>query len=89
MPVYCYRAVNEEESCPHCRVIFEITQRMSEPALEQCPRCSAKVERIMTSFYSYASPKDKLSNKRLKELGFKKYVKDDNGKYTNILDKEK
>jgi putative FmdB family regulatory protein len=89
MPIYCYRAVDSAQACEHCREIFEVHQRMSEEALAACPQCGAPIERIITSVYFGTSLKDRLSDKRLKQLGFKKYVKDDKGKYTDILEKQK
>lgn len=44
MPIYEYQ-------CPKCG-IFELVQRITEPALKKCPTCKGKVERLMsrTSF---------------------------------------
>ena len=44
MPIYEYK-------CPKCGV-FELVQRITEPALKKCPTCKGKVERLMsrTSF---------------------------------------
>lgn len=40
MPVYIYK-------CEECEHILEIKQRMSDPPLENCPECGAKVNRIV------------------------------------------
>lgn len=40
MPTYDYR-------CEHCGK-FQISQRITEPALETCPTCSGKVKRIIS-----------------------------------------
>jgi len=85
MPVYCYRAEEEEKSCEHCRKIFEVTQKMSDPSLEVCPKCGAKIERIITSVYSYTDrTKDMMKDKNLKKMGFTKLVKEEKGKYRNV-----
>lgn len=40
MPIYEYQ-------CGNCGV-FEVTQRITEPALKRCPTCKRKVERLMS-----------------------------------------
>jgi putative FmdB family regulatory protein len=41
MPTYQYH-------CPHCNTEFEEVQRMTDPALEQCPTCGKKPERLIS-----------------------------------------
>jgi len=41
MPIYEYR-------CENCGV-FEVTRRITEPALKRCPTCKGKVERLMSA----------------------------------------
>jgi putative FmdB family regulatory protein len=41
MPIYEYR-------CEKCGV-FEETQRITDPALERCPTCRRKVQRLISS----------------------------------------
>ncbi|HEV2128480.1 MAG TPA: FmdB family zinc ribbon protein [Thermomicrobiales bacterium] len=40
MPTYVYR-------CDSCKHQFEIFQKMSDDALDTCPRCEARVRRII------------------------------------------
>jgi len=47
MPTYAYRAIDSEKSCNYCRSSFEVIQRMTEPALTQCPQCKNPVSRIL------------------------------------------
>ena len=47
MPTYGYRAADAERGCGHCRSGFEIVQRMTEPALEFCPRCKSRIRRTL------------------------------------------
>ena len=47
MPTYAYRATDLEKSCGHCGPGFEVIQRMTEPALTQCPRCKNPVSRLL------------------------------------------
>jgi putative FmdB family regulatory protein len=85
MPIYCYRAVEKEKGCEHCREVFEVTQKMSDAAIEKCPQCSLPVERIVTSFSTYYNrTKEMLSNKNLKEKGFTKLVKEEKGVYRKV-----
>jgi putative FmdB family regulatory protein len=41
MPTYQYH-------CPHCNTEFEVVQRMIDPALEHCPTCNKKPERLIS-----------------------------------------
>ncbi|MEK7774973.1 MAG: FmdB family zinc ribbon protein [Candidatus Zixiibacteriota bacterium] len=41
MPTYQYH-------CPHCDTEFEEVQRMTDPALEHCPTCNKKPERLIS-----------------------------------------
>jgi putative FmdB family regulatory protein len=42
MPVYEYE-------CAPCRVVYEIRQRLSDPALGGCPRCQGPVARLISA----------------------------------------
>ena len=41
MPIYEYK-------CPECGV-FEVTQRITEDALEDCPTCQGKVQKLISN----------------------------------------
>ncbi|MDQ7823790.1 MAG: zinc ribbon domain-containing protein [Candidatus Eremiobacteraeota bacterium] len=85
MPIYCYRAEDPAHSCEHCIETFEVVQKMSDAPLGECPLCRAKVERIITSFYSFTNKtKDLLSDKSLSRMGFSKFVKEEKGKYRKV-----
>jgi len=47
MPTYAYRAIDLSSSCDRCQSGFEIIQRMTEPALTQCPYCKNPIQRIL------------------------------------------
>jgi putative FmdB family regulatory protein len=68
MPTYAYEAINSGKSCVHCRPGFELIQRMTEPALTQCPRCGNGVRRILfaPSFVVKGSPVSE-TDKKIKE----------------------
>lgn len=40
MPTYEYE-------CKHCGHSFEISQKMTDPPLDKCPKCSHKVRRLI------------------------------------------
>ncbi|KPJ78358.1 MAG: transcriptional regulator [Deltaproteobacteria bacterium SG8_13] len=83
MPVYEYEHTNQgkpgEGSCERGR-IFEVKQSMQDAALTRCPHCKAPVKRILSAPY-ISSQK---SNSELRDLGFTKLVKRDDGVYENV-----
>ena len=42
MPTYEYE-------CPRCPRVFEVKQRITEPALESCDRCGGPVHRLLSA----------------------------------------
>ena len=42
MPTYEYE-------CPRCPRVFEVKQRITEPALETCDRCSGPIHRLLSA----------------------------------------
>jgi putative FmdB family regulatory protein len=77
MPVYEY----EHKSAP-CKIggIFEVTQSIDDKALTQCPECGQPVRKLI-SMVGISVPK---TNSELKDLGFTKLVKRDDGVYENV-----
>ena len=77
MPVYEYEHIDEP-----CRMgrEFETRQSIEDPALTTCPRCSGAVRRIL-SLTNISTPK---TNSELKDMGFTKLVKRDDGVYENV-----
>lgn len=41
MPIYEYR-------CHGCHEQFEVTQKITDPALTACPRCAGRVEKLIS-----------------------------------------
>lgn len=78
MPAYDYAAVSG--GCKHCRKGFEVIQRISEPKLKTCPKCKARVERLIGPVGVHTKYQVK-SNSKLNELGLTKYVKTADGSY--------
>ncbi|RPI78663.1 MAG: zinc ribbon domain-containing protein, partial [Desulfobacteraceae bacterium] len=72
MPIYEYEHLGP--SCPQ-GVVFEIRQDLQDQPLTRCPYCRGKVRKII-SCANINTPK---TNAELKDLGFTKLVKRDNG----------
>jgi putative FmdB family regulatory protein len=86
MPTYDYRAQEPEGAPDCCREGFEVVQLMSEAPLEKCPTCGRIVVKIIGApGVITKTTKSKLSDKNLKAAGFKKLVKEGDGKYRNVL----
>lgn len=77
MPVYEYEHLLD--SCDGGKV-FEATQSINDPPLVQCPNCEQPVRRIMSAPF-ISSPK---TNSELRDLGFTKLVRRDDGVYENV-----
>ena len=81
MPVYLYKPVGE--GCEHCAGGLEVFQRIDEPPLAECPRCGQHLQRVPASFS--AGKGDVLSPGHLKEHGFSKLRRRDDGTYQKEL----
>jgi len=77
MPVYEYE--HTDESCPMGRV-FDITQSLKERPLIKCPHCGGPIKKLI-SLVGVSTPK---TNRELRDLGFTKLVKRDDGVYENV-----
>ena len=77
MPVYEYEHV--EVSCILGRV-FDYRQSINDDPLTACPHCSEAVRKIISRI-NISCPK---SNSELRDLGFTKLVKRDDGVYENV-----
>lgn len=60
--------------------IFETRQSIHDKPLERCPECRQPVKRLV-SLVGISSPK---TNSELRDLGFTKLVKRDDGVYENV-----
>jgi putative FmdB family regulatory protein len=77
MPVYEYEHV--EEPCMIGRQ-FEVSQSIHDSVLTQCPVCGGPVRKLISSI-NILLPK---TNSELRDLGFTKLVKRDDGVYENV-----
>lgn len=77
MPIYEYE--HSHECCELGRV-FEVEQTVHDKRLERCPACGKPVRKLVSRI-SISVPK---SNTALKDMGFTKLVKRDDGVYENV-----
>lgn len=77
MAVYEYEHIGKP-----CEIgkAFEITQSMSDASLTQCPECGEPVKKLISRI-NISTTK---SNGELRDLGFTKLVKRDDGVYENV-----
>lgn len=79
MPIYEYQAAEPAKGCEQCGKPFEQLQRMSDPPLAACPKCGARVTRLISAPNvggSRASFDDRARN-----AGFHKLKKVSKGEY--------
>ena len=81
MPVYEYKHISD--SCA-LGLEFEVRQPISEPELVRCPECRRPVKRQI-SLVGISVPK---TNTELRDLGFTKLAKRDDGVYENVTRRE-
>ena len=77
MPVYEYE--HTEHPCSIGR-IFEVTQSLKERPLSKCPQCGCQIKKLI-SLVGVSTPK---TNRELRDLGFTKLVRRDDGIYENV-----
>lgn len=82
MPTYEYVTSDPKHACAQCREPFEVRQSMRAAPLKKCPRCGGPVKRLISRCaVGTRSEKSMLSDRNLKEKGFTKFVKEDEGRY--------
>lgn len=77
MPTYEYEHI--DTPCEKGK-IFEIKQLMSDPPLAICPRCKGLVKKIISRPFITRT----RSDSELRDLGFTKLVRRDDGVYENV-----
>ncbi len=77
MPIYEYEHI--DESCGLGKR-FELMQSISDPSLDRCPQCNGRILKLI-SFTHISTPK---TNTELRDLGFTKLVRRDDGVYENV-----
>jgi putative FmdB family regulatory protein len=77
MPVYEYE--HTEQACA-VGGVFDVTQSLKERPLSKCPHCGGPIKKLI-SLVGVSTPK---TNSELKDMGFTKLVKRDDGVYENV-----
>ena len=81
MPIYEYEHLDK-----HCGLgrIFEFRQSMQDEPSTHCPQCGGTVRKLISRF-SINTPK---TNSELRDHGFTKLVRRDDGVYENVTARE-
>ena len=77
MPIYEYEHL--KKPCSLGRV-FDVNQSIRDKPLMQCPNCGGPVRKLISRI-NISTPK---TNSELRDLGFTKLVKRDDGVYENV-----
>lgn len=77
MPIYEYEHI--QGSCKRGKV-FDLRQSLDDDPLTECPECGRPVQKIISRIH-ISCPK---SDSELRDLGFTKLVKRDDGVYENV-----
>ncbi len=77
MPIYEYEHL--EEPCENGK-IFDVKQSINDKKLNKCPNCGGQVRKLI-SRTNISTPK---TNSELRDVGFTKLVKRDDGVYENV-----
>ena len=77
MPVYEYEHKNTPCSLGQ---VFEIEQSINDKPLKHCPQCAGPIKKLISRI-NINCPK---SNSELRDLGFTKLVRRDDGVYENV-----
>lgn len=85
MPIYEYRS-SEDSACEFCGSGFEIMQKISDEALEACPRCGAAVVRLISAA-SIPKSGPGLDKHNLEKHGFTQYKRAGKGVYEKTAGK--
>jgi putative FmdB family regulatory protein len=82
MPVYEYEHLRE-----HCSwgAVFDYDQSIQDKPLKKCPQCGGPVKKIISRIH-ISCPK---TNSELRDLGFTKLVRRDDGVYENVTARNK
>ena len=83
MPTYVYQVIEDDGSDGE---VFEVFQKMSDPALETHPDTGKPVRRLIqapniSGKWSESATKRMLSDKNLDRIGFAKYERAGDGTY--------
>lgn len=84
MPLYVYAPVSGH--CDQCHGKFEVMQRIADDKLTQCPTCAQPCERQICAVL--LGGRFSTSDSAIKNSGFTKYRKAENGVYERTVGTE-
>jgi putative FmdB family regulatory protein len=85
MPIYEYRASGNLH-CDVCRDGFEVMQKIGDARLDQCPHCSAPVERLISAA-TIGKGGAGLDQANIEKHGFTQYKRAGKGVYEKTAGK--
>lgn len=85
MPIHEYAAI--AHGCAHCLAHFDVLQKLSEPALTQCPQCGAAVQRIISAPNVVSGGSHLLKQSHAEKHGFTQYRRSGKGVYEKAYGK--
>ena len=82
MPIYEYEHLTKP-----CKMgkVFDLQQSLSDNPVKTCPHCGEPVQKIVSKI-NISCPR---SDRELRDLGFTKLVKRDDGVYENVTARDK
>ncbi len=82
MPIYEYQVKEGVKGCEYCTNQFEVTQKIVDTRLKNCPKCGAELENV------YSAPAVGASktglDQRAKAAGFSKLKRLGKGEYEKM-----
>jgi len=85
MPIYEYQA-SSQNSCDHCKTVFDVMQKMADDPLKFCPECLNPVQRKI-SRPNLTSPTPSMSQDNIEKHGFTQFKKVEKGVYEKTAGK--
>ena len=83
MPIYEYRATDQDHACFYCYSGFETLQKIADDALTVCPECGNTIQRVISppNLQSKTLSSDVLNPNHFAKRGFTQYKKAGGGVY--------
>lgn len=85
MPIYEYAAAGS--GCPHCRVHFDVLQKLADPVLTQCPQCGNAIVRVIGAPNMAMGNAHTLKESHAAKHGFAQYRRAGGGLYEKTAGK--
>ncbi|MDR2013250.1 MAG: zinc ribbon domain-containing protein [Rhodanobacter sp.] len=86
MPIYEY-VTDTPPGCAVCCYGFDVMQRLSDPALTQCPACGSTIHRVLAAPHVVSGQSHVLHEKHIAKHGFTQYRRVAKGQYEKTAGK--